>query len=172
MIYKINSDEPAQIYFRPAPSPTTNDTARVAPPPPRRPSAPAGWGELYRILTVNSRRWQIRLTAIVSGKWAAFIAAWEARISTGGGQDKTPVLMSGTHPGGTRAPLGPKKNTWCIFRASSVKLRDLQFWSLFLSFLPCGRTEESCRMINSLRKIDFAHPTGHYIWKKLPPSPF
>ena len=24
-------------------------------------------------------------------------------------------------------------------------------------------------MVNSLRKVDFSHPTGHYTWKKLPP---
>ena len=35
----------------------------------------------------------------------------------------------------------------------------------------CGRTEESCSMVNSLRKVDFSHPTGHYTWKKFRPSP-
>ena len=24
-------------------------------------------------------------------------------------------------------------------------------------------------MVNSLRKVDFSHPTGHYTWKKSPP---
>ena len=26
-------------------------------------------------------------------------------------------------------------------------------------------------MVNSLRKVDFSHPTGHYAWKKIRPSP-
>ena len=32
----------------------------------------------------------------------------------------------------------------------------------FLCFLLCGRTEEACSMVNSLRKVDFSHPTSHY----------
>ena len=39
----------------------------------------------------------------------------------------------------------------------------------FLCFLLCGRTEEACSMVNSLRKVDFSHPTGHYTWKNPPP---
>ena len=41
----------------------------------------------------------------------------------------------------------------------------------FLCFLLCGRTEEACSMVNSLRKVDFSHPTGHYTWKKFIPPP-
>ena len=26
-------------------------------------------------------------------------------------------------------------------------------------------------MVNSLRKVDFSHPAGHYTWKKSPPPP-
>ena len=26
-------------------------------------------------------------------------------------------------------------------------------------------------MVNSLRKVDFLHPTGHYTWKKIRPPP-
>ena len=26
-------------------------------------------------------------------------------------------------------------------------------------------------MVNSLRKVDFSHPTGHYTWKKILPPP-
>ena len=26
-------------------------------------------------------------------------------------------------------------------------------------------------MVNSLRKVDFSHPTGHYACKKIPPPP-
>ena len=61
---------------------------------------------------------------------------------------------------GSVPPLGPEKHY--IFRVSSVKLRDLHFLSLFLSLLLCGRTEEACSVVNSLRKVDFSHPTGHY----------
>ena len=32
----------------------------------------------------------------------------------------------------------------------------------FLCFLLCGRTEEACSMVNTLRKVDLSHPTGHY----------
>ena len=43
----------------------------------------------------------------------------------------------------------------------------------FLCFLLCGRTEEACSTVNSLRKVDFSHPTGHYTWTKFshPPAP-
>ena len=34
----------------------------------------------------------------------------------------------------------------------------------FMLSLLCGRTEEACSMVNSLRKVDFSHPTGHYTW--------
>ena len=27
-------------------------------------------------------------------------------------------------------------------------------------------------MVNSLRKVDFSHPTGHYTWKMFRPPPF
>ena len=26
-------------------------------------------------------------------------------------------------------------------------------------------------MVNSLRKVEFSHPTGHYTWKKIAPPP-
>ena len=76
-----------------------------------------------------------------------------------------------THGGGEvrgerPPPLGPKEHY--IFRVSFVKLRDFQLSSLFFfSVLLCGRTEEACRMIKSLRKVDFSHPTGHHT-KKIP----
>ena len=41
----------------------------------------------------------------------------------------------------------------------------------FLSFLLRGRIEEACSMVNSLRKIDFSHPTGHYTRKIFRPPP-
>ena len=37
---------------------------------------------------------------------------------------------------------------------------------MFLIFLLCGRTEEVCSMVKSLRMIDFSHTNGHYIRKK------
>ena len=40
---------------------------------------------------------------------------------------------------------------------------------VFWSFLLCWRTEEACRMIKRLHKVDFSHPTGHFIWKKSVP---
>ena len=75
-----------------------------------------------------------------------------------------------TQGGGARAPhpLGPENSY--IFRVSSVKLRDLHLWSLFFwRFLLCGRIKEACSMVNSLRKVDFSRPTGHYKWKKFGP---
>ena len=41
----------------------------------------------------------------------------------------------------------------------------------FLCFLLCGRTEEAWSMVNSLRKVGFSHPTGHYTWEKISPPP-
>ena len=68
---------------------------------------------------------------------------------------------------GARAPLGTWKTLY--FQGFSVKLRYLHLWSqFFLYFLLCGRTEEACSMVNSLRKVDFSYPTGHYTWKKSP----
>ena len=43
------------------------------------------------------------------------------------------------------------------------------FKVFFFSSLLCGRTEETCSMVNSLRKVDFSHPTGHYTWTKFRP---
>ena len=37
--------------------------------------------------------------------------------------------------------------------------------------LLCGRTEEACSMVNSLRKVDFSHPSDHYTWKNFAPPP-
>ena len=45
------------------------------------------------------------------------------------------------------------------------------FQVCFLSFLLCGRTEEACSMVNSLRKVDFSHPTGQYTCKKIAAPP-
>ena len=47
----------------------------------------------------------------------------------------------------------------CIF--------EVCFFKLFV----CGRTKEACSMVNSLRKVDFSHPTGHYTWKQILPPP-
>ena len=87
----------------------------------------------------------------------------------------TRVVIPGAHPRwGARGPppLRPEKHY--IFGVSTVKLRDLGTFlkSVFLSFLLCGRTEEACSMVNSLREVDFSHPTGHYTWKKKSPPPW
>ena len=42
---------------------------------------------------------------------------------------------------------------------------------MFFCYVGTGRTEEACSMVNSLRKVDFSHPTGHYTWRKSPPPP-
>ena len=66
---------------------------------------------------------------------------------------------------GARPPLGLEKNT--IFSGFlPLNYVICIFEVCFLSFLVCGRTEEACSMVNSLRKVDFSHPTGHYTWKK------
>ena len=46
-------------------------------------------------------------------------------------------------------------------------LRDYIFEVCFFMLLLCGSTEEACSMVNSLRKVDFSHPTGHYTWEKI-----
>ena len=76
---------------------------------------------------------------------------------------------AGAYPRGARGPgpLCDMKNTMfsgflplnyviCIF--------EVCFFKIFL----CGRTEEACSMVNSLREVDFLHPTGHYTWKNSP----
>ena len=80
---------------------------------------------------------------------------------------------SGAHPpgGGARGP-GPPFGTWKTpyFQGFFRKItRFASLKSVFLSFLLCGRNEAACRMIKSLRKIDFSHPTGHHTWKKFAP---
>ena len=81
------------------------------------------------------------------------------------------VCQGRTH-GGPRVPAPPwdlKKNT--IF--SGFLPLNYVIWIFkvvfFLSFLLCGRTEEACSMVDSLRKVDFSHPTGHSTWKKSGP---
>ena len=70
----------------------------------------------------------------------------------------------GPHPRGRgRGPGSPWDLKNYIFRGSSDQLRDLHRSDLLLSFLLCRRTEEACRKIKSLRKVDFSHPSGHYI---------
>ena len=98
---------------------------------------------------------------------------WPALHEPARSRPTLPILSWTTQPGSTPGahPRGPsppppwdlKKHY--IFRVSSVKLRDLHLLSLFFKFLLCGKTEEACSMVNSLRKVDFSHPTGHYTWK-------
>ena len=75
-----------------------------------------------------------------------------------------------THGEGPGGPVPPwdLKNT--IF-SGFLPLNNVVyiFEVCFLCFLLCGRTDEACSKVNSLRKVDFSHPTGHYTWKKSPP---
>ena len=69
---------------------------------------------------------------------------------------------------GPGPPLGPEK--YYIFRGFPLITWFASLKSVFWRFLLCGRTEEACSMVNSLRKVDFSHPTGHYRYmEKNPP---
>ena len=73
--------------------------------------------------------------------------------------------------GSRDAPGGPGPSPWdlknTIF-SGFLPLNYLMyiFEVCFLCFLLCGRTEEACSMVNSLRKVDFSHHSGHYTWRK------
>ena len=72
-------------------------------------------------------------------------------------------MHSGAPTGGGSEGPGPSHFQGFLICISEV---------CFLSFLLCGRTEEACSMVNSLRKVDFSHPTGHFTWNKIfGPSP-
>ena len=82
-------------------------------------------------------------------------------------------LQSGAHPRmarRTRPPPWDLKNT--IFsRFHPLSYVICIFEVCFRNFLLCGRTEGACSMVNSLRKVDFSHPTGHYTCKKIAAPP-
>ena len=66
--------------------------------------------------------------------------------------------------GAAPPPLGPENTIFSGFLPLNYVIYIFEV--CFLCFLLCGRTEEACSMVNSLRKVDFSHPTGHYTWKK------
>ena len=76
--------------------------------------------------------------------------------------------------GGERgpAPLWDLKNTifsWFLPLNYVICIFEI----CFFSFLLYGRIAEGCSMVNSSRKVDFSHPTGHYRYmkKKFGPPP-
>ena len=70
---------------------------------------------------------------------------------------------------GARAPWDLKNTIFSGFLPSNYVIYIFEV--CFLCFLLCGRAEEACSMVNSLRKVNFSHPTGHYTWKKIAPPP-
>ena len=78
----------------------------------------------------------------------------ERATASGGDGGRGRVVQGRTHGGGPRGPgpLGIWKTLY--FQGFFRKItRFASLKSVFLSFLLCGRTEEACRMIKSLRKI-------------------
>ena len=71
----------------------------------------------------------------------------------------------GASKGRARGPHWDLKNT--IFSVFLLLNYVIYIFEVFFSFLLCGRTEEACSMVNSLHKVDFSHPTGHYTGKKI-----
>ena len=83
------------------------------------------------------------------------------------------ISMQGrTHGGGegrgTRPPWDLKNTIFSGFLPLNYAI-CISVVCFFLTFLLCGRTGEACRMIKSLGKVDFSHPTGNYIRKKFTP---
>ena len=95
-------------------------------------------------------------------------------IAMGGGFGKNKTEIRCSHPGGTHGgprgpyPLGPEKTIFSGFLALNYVISIFEVFFLKFFFL-CGRTEEACRMIKSLCKVDSSHPTGHYILKNSRP---
>ena len=106
-----------------------------------------------------------------------------ANIREGGASNAPPLVKRGlidieawdtshcapTGGRGTRPPFEPENTIFSGFLPLNYVICIFKVW--FFSAL-CGRTEEACSMVNSLRKVDFSHPTGHYIWKKVAPPPW
>ena len=63
-----------------------------------------------------------------------------------------------THGGGGDPPWDLKNTIFSGFLPLNYVI--CIFKICFFSFLLCGRTEEACSMLNSLRKVDFSQPTG------------
>ena len=66
------------------------------------------------------------------------------------------------------APLGPEKIMFSGFLPVNYAIC---IFEVCFKLLLCERTEEACRIMTSLRKVDFLHPSGHCIRKKLSPAP-
>ena len=66
--------------------------------------------------------------------------------------------------GAHRRGTGPSP-PWDLKNALFLGFLPLNYViSIFeVCFLLCGRTEEACSMVKSLRKVDFSRPTDHYI---------
>ena len=69
------------------------------------------------------------------------------------------------HPLGERLPWGLKNIIFSGFIPLNYVFQFFTVCVLKLVLL-CGRTEEACSTVVSLRKVDISHPTGHYIHKK------
>ena len=76
--------------------------------------------------------------------------------------------LAGAHPRGGPGGPGPPWDLINTIFSGFLPLNSVIyiFEVCILCFLLCGRTEEACSMVNSLREVDFSHPTGHYTWKK------
>ena len=75
--------------------------------------------------------------------------------------------VAGVHPrgGGERQRFRPRSTIFSGFLPLG-KLRYLYLSSLFFSFLPCGRSEETCSTVMTLHKVYISHPSGHYRYIK------
>ena len=74
-------------------------------------------------------------------------------------------LQGRTHGGGARDPGPPwdlKNTIFSVFLPLNYVTCNFEVCFFFSSFLLFRKTEEACSMVNSLRKVDFSHPTGHY----------
>ena len=71
----------------------------------------------------------------------------------GGGVVRGQGRTQGEGPGAAPPPLGPENTIFSGFLPLNYVIYIFEV--CFLCFLLCGRTEEACSMVNSLRKVDF-----------------
>ena len=66
--------------------------------------------------------------------------------------------------GGARAPPWDLNKTldFQVLLCKNYVICNFAACVLTKTFL-CERTEKACSMVKSLRKVDFSHPTGHYV---------
>ena len=69
--------------------------------------------------------------------------------------------------GGGPATLGPGKHYFQGFFGIITRFTSLK--SCFFKLFALSEDWKACRMIKSLRKVDFSLPAGYYIWKISPP---